>query len=347
MQLSKLLNIAIPMIQAPMAGVQNWRLAAAASNAGILGSIPCGMLSKAQVIEEIENFKAHASGPYNLNFFCHEMPELDPYQQDKWKQKLSAYYDEFNVEPNENLGVLRRPFDMEMAEAIAPYKPSVISFHFGLPDAALVEFVKSWGAKILSSATTLEEGIWLAENGADIVIAQGIEAGGHRATFTETKLESQLHTRQLVTILADALSVPVIAAGGIASHHDVIMMHELGACGTQIGTCFLLCDEADTSQVHRNALKSLAEPSAVTNVFSGRPARGIENRLMIDLSFINSEVPAFPYASAALAPLRATAEEQGKGDFSPLWSGVNRQGCKEVSIQEVVENLWTDKLINT
>ncbi|WP_010603887.1 NAD(P)H-dependent flavin oxidoreductase [Pseudoalteromonas maricaloris] len=343
MQLTTLLNISIPMIQAPMAGVQNWRLAVAATNAGILGSIPCGMLSKEQVVVEIEHFKAYASGPYNLNFFCHEMPEPDPYQQDKWKKKLASYYDELELTPTDEMGILRRPFDREMAEAIAPYKPPVISFHFGLPDTELVELVKSWGTTILSSATTLEEGIWLAENGADIVIAQGIEAGGHRATFTETKLESQLHTRQLVTILSDALSVPVVAAGGIASHHDVTMMHELGACGTQIGTCFLLCDEASTSLVHRDALKSLAEPSAVTNVFSGRPARGIENRLMIDLNFINEDVPTFPYASAALTPLRAAAEKQGCGDFSPLWAGVNRQGCMEVSTQEMVEYLWNVK----
>ncbi|RRS08426.1 nitronate monooxygenase [Pseudoalteromonas sp. J010] len=336
MQLSTLLNISIPMIQAPMAGVQNWRLAAAASKAGILGSIPCGMLNAEQVVCEIKNFRAQTSKPYNLNFFCHDMPKLDTQQQSKWLQKLAPYYAEFGLTPDNEVGVLRRPFDEEMAEAIAPYKPPVISFHFGLPKPELVAKVKSWGATILSSATTVEEGIWLAKNGADIVIAQGIEAGGHRATFTEAKLDEQLQTKQLVTQLVEKLPIPVIAAGGIASHQDVLMMQKLGACGTQLGTSFLLCDEADTTQVHRHALKSLAEPSAVTNVFSGRPARGIENRLMLALDFIYEQTPSFPYASAALTPLRVAAEKQGKGDFSPLWSGSNRRGCQEVSIEAMV-----------
>ncbi|WP_419146893.1 NAD(P)H-dependent flavin oxidoreductase [Pseudoalteromonas 'SMAR'] len=341
MLLTELLGISIPMIQAPMAGVQNWRLAAAAANAGALGSIPCGMLSPNQVVDEIEAFRENASGPYNLNFFCHDMPERNPYQMENWLKKLSPYYKVLDLKPNtQTSSSLRMPFDAQMAAAIAPYKPPVISFHFGLPSPELVELIKSWGTTILSSATTLEEGKWLEQHGADIVIAQGIEAGGHRATFTSARMQSQLHTRQLVTILADALSIPVVAAGGIASHHDVKMMHDLGACGTQVGTCFLLCDEADTSAVHRTALKSLAAPSAITNIFTGKPARGIENKLMVELNYMSKDVPDFPYAAAALAPLRAAAESQGRGDFSHLWSGANRQGCREISTKAMIDLLW-------
>ena len=346
MNICKMLNIEMPIIQAPMAGVQDWQLAVAVSNAGGLGSIPCGMLSNEQIVEEIEQFKKHSTKPYNLNFFCHDMPELNLQALKTWEKTLSPYFESYNIELANDVSGLRVPFDEGIADTIEPFKPPVISFHFGLPSASLVKRVKSWGTIILSSATTLEEALWLQDNGADIIIAQGIEAGGHRALFLNDDLSTQLPTVKLLNILHQTLSIPVIAAGGIANHCDVKNMIELGASAVQVGTSYILCYEAKTSHIHRKAISSEETPTALTNLFSGRVARGIINNLMTDLDFINDVVPEFPYASVSLAPLRAKAEEVGKCDFTPLWAGTNRSGCAEISAAELTAKLWGNMKID-
>ncbi len=344
MKLCTMLGIEIPIIQAPMAGVQNWQLAAAVSKAGGLGSIPCGMLSPEQVRTEIDHFIANCDRPYNLNFFCHSMPAVDEQALKNWQRELQHYYDSLAVSPPDKITGLRLPFDNRVADILEAYKPPIISFHFGLPAPDLAARVKSWGSVILSSATTREEGIWLQDHGADIVIAQGSEAGGHRAMFLTTDPATQITTAALVTVLVQELSVPIVAAGGIATRHDVTTILQQGASGVQIGTSYLLCDEAKTSQLHRQAIKSADETTALTNIFSGRLARGISNKIMQDLDFISDKAPAFPYASVAMAPLRAKAEALNKADFSPLWSGTNRQGCKEISAGELTRELWADAL---
>ncbi|KEI71079.1 2-nitropropane dioxygenase [Endozoicomonas elysicola] len=341
MLLHHMLGLDFPIIQAPMAGVQNWELAAAVAEAGGLGSIPCGMLSPEQVLTEIAAFKQHSHKPYNLNFFCHKMPEIDNDKMAAWEQRLAAYYAEMNVSPPNQMGNLRVPFDDATAEILEPHKPPVLSFHFGLPAEHLVRRIKSWGTVIMSSATTLEEGIWLEANGVDIVIAQGVEAGGHRGMFLTTDIASQMGTDALVRALLTTLTVPVIAAGGIASHQGIVTMMDLGTAGVQIGTSYLLCDESKASPVHRDALKSQMASTALTNLFSGRPARGLSNRLMKDLNNISSDAPDFPYASIALGPLRARAESGGMPDFSPLWSGENRSGCREIPAGQLTRSLWS------
>lgn len=219
-----------------------------------------------------------------------------------------------------------------MAEAIAEFRPPVVSFHFGLPSEELLARVKGWGAKILSSATTVEEALWLEARGVDAVIAQGFEAGGHRGNFLTEDLSSQVGTFALIPRIAQAVRVPVIAAGGISDARGVAAAMALGAAGVQVGTAYLLCVEATTSAVHRAALKSAAARlTALTNLFSGRPARGIMNRLMRELGPISAAAPAFPLAASAVAPLRAKAESLGSGDFSPLWAGQNTTGCKEIA----------------
>ncbi len=338
--MEKLLGIEIPIIQAPMAGVQDWELAAAVAEAGGLGSIPCGMLSPGQIQAEIEAFKAHSNKPYNLNFFCHTMPVIDKNKLAAWEQTLSPYYREFGLSPPSGSDLLRRPFDATVADIIEPYAPPVISFHFGLPAPELLQRVKSWGALVLSSATTVEEGIWLEENGADIVVAQGYEAGGHRGMFLTDDLASQIGVFPLVSQLAEVLSTPLVASGGISSRKDIDAMVRLGAAGVQVGTSYLLCREAKTSAVHRQALRDQRAETAITNLFSGRPARGIRNRLMEDLGDVYDAAPDFPYASLALAPLRQRAESQSSSDFSPLWSGQNRSGCREISATELTKVLW-------
>ena len=208
----------------------------------------------------------------------------------------------------------------------------MVSFHFGLPAPDLLGRVRSWGAKILGCATTVDEARWLEAHGADAIIAQGIEAGGHRGMFLTTDLSTQLPTNALVAQMVSVVRLPVIAAGGIGNAAEVREAMSFGAAGAQIGTAYLLCPEATTRPVHRQALQSEdGQHTAITTLFSGRPARGIVNRLMRDLGPINSVAPAFPLASAALAPLRTAAESKGHGDFSPLWAGQNVSGCKPIS----------------
>jgi nitronate monooxygenase len=200
--------------------------------------------------------------------------------------------------------------------------------------------VKGWGSKVLGSATTLDEAVWLEAHGADAVIAQGLEAGGHRGHFLSHDLTLQIGTLSLVPQLVRALGVPVIAAGGIADAQGVAAAMALGAAGVQVGTAFLLCPEATTSALHRAALQSdAARHTALTNVFTGRPARGIVNRVIRELGPIGSAPPAFPLATAGIAPLRTKAEAQGSGDFSPLWSGQNATGCKPLPAQDIVQSL--------
>jgi len=339
MSLQRLLNIDTPIVQAPMAGVQNWELALAVSNSGALGSIPCGMLSPDQIVSEIVEFRKHSSRPFNLNFFCHNMPTVEQLALDRWSACLKPYYNELELLPNSTSAATRLPFSHEIADLIEPYAPAVISFHFGLPAPELLNRVKAWGCTILSSATTVAEGLWLEQQGVDAVIAQGSEAGGHRGMFLSSDLSTQVGTFALVSQLSERLSVPVIAAGGIATAKDVKAALALGAEAVQVGTSFLLCDEAKTSLIHKQALMDLDATTAVTNIFSGRPARGVRNRVMQELGDIVAAAPAFPFATSAITPLRAAAESQGKDDFTPLWAGQNRYGCKAVSASQLITEL--------
>jgi len=225
-------------------------------------------------------------------------------------------------------------------EILREFRPAVVSFHFGLPSADLLAQVRAWGAKILGSATTVDEARWLQAHGADAIIAQGLEAGGHRGIFLSDDLDTQIGTFALLPQVVQAVRLPVIAAGGIADAKGVAAALALGAAAVQVGTAYMLCPEATTSAVHRAVLKSdAARVTALTNLFSGRPARGIVNRLMRELGPISARAPAFPLAASAVAPLRAKAESLGRGDFSPLWAGQNTTGCKEVSAELLTQQL--------
>lgn len=332
MSLTTLLGIEIPLLQAPMAGVQNHRLAVAVSNAGGLGALPCAMLSPAQLREEVEAIRAQTPHPFNLNFFCHAVPAADAPREAAWRQRLAADYRRFGLDPQAPpAGPGRHPFDAATLELLRELRPPVVSFHFGLPAAGLLAPLREWGCRILSSATTVEEARWLQDHGADAVIAQGLEAGGHRGHFLSDDLAEQSGTFALLPQMAAAVRLPVIAAGGIADARGVAAAMALGAAGVQIGTAYLLCPEADTSALHRQALLGDdARHTALTNVFTGRPARGIVNRAMREWGPLNAQAPAFPLATAASAPLRRAAEAQGSGDYSPLWAGQNVSGCKPV-----------------
>lgn len=337
----EILGTEYPIVQAPMAGVQAGRMAAAVSEAGGLGSLPCALLSADALKSELELIESTTRRPYNVNFFAHTTPAPDPAVEQAWRALLSPYYKEFGIdEARIPAGAGRAPFTDESADILEKFKPRVVSFHFGLPSPALVKRVKAWGSKVIASATTVDEAIWLEKHGVDAVIAQGVEAGGHRGIFLGEDISTQPGTFALVPQVVKAVKVPVIAAGGIADRQGVLAALALGASAAQVGTSFLLCDEATTSKPHRAALKSeAARNTAVTNLFTGRPARGIVNRIIREIGPINGMAPKFPLSTAALAPLRAAAEAKGSGDFSPLWSGQNASGCKEVPAGQVLREL--------
>jgi len=330
-----------PLIQAPMAGVQDHRLAVAVSNAGGLGSLPAAMLSMEVLKAELTQLSAKTDKPYNVNFFCHTPPTFSEAREAIWRAALKPYYEELGLDANNiPTGPGRAPFTHDAADVLEAFKPPVVSFHFGLPAADLRARVKNWGSKIISSATTVEEALWLEAQGVDAVIAQGLEAGGHRGHFLNHNLTKQTGTFALLPQIVQAVKIPVIAAGGIADAVGVKAALALGASAVQIGTAYLLCDEAMTSPLHRAALKSpAAAHTALTNLFTGRPARGIVNRLMRELGAISDKSPEFPLATGAIAPLRAAAEKGGNSDFTPLWSGQNASGCREISAAELTRHL--------
>lgn len=336
--LSGLLGVRLPIIQAPMAGVQGSGLALAVSAAGGLGSLPCAMLGADALNAELQRIRAVEGAVVNINFFCHRSPEPDPQREAQWRASLAPHYRTWGLDPDMAWpAASRAPFDAQIADVLEAFRPRVLSFHFGLPAPSLLARVRGWGTRILSSATTLAEAEWLQAQGVDAVIAQGLEAGGHRGMFLTDDLSTQLGTLALVPQLVRRLRVPVIAAGGIADARGVKAAMALGASGVQAGTAYLLCPEASTGALHRTALQShdAGTHTALTNVFTGRPARGILNRAMRELGPLSPAAPPFPLAGAGIGPLRARAEAAGSADFTPLWAGQNTSGCRAVPAADI------------
>jgi nitronate monooxygenase len=331
----------LPLFQAPMAGSQGSALAIAVCNAGGLGSLPTALLDTEKLRHELAAIRSQTRQPFNLNFFCHTPPVPDAQREAAWRAALAPYYAEYGIDPATiPAGPMRMPFSTESAAVVEEFKPAVVSFHFGLPSPELLARVRATGARVISSATTLEEALWLESHGADAIIAQGLEAGGHRGHFLSDDLSQQMTTFALVAQVVRAVRVPVIAAGGIVDRQTMKAALALGASAVQVGTTYLLCPEATTSPTYRAALKSPgARHTARTNLISGRPARGIMNRLMRELSPMSDKPPAFPLATTALTPLRARAEAQGRGDFSALWAGQNVSGCKEIPAADLTREI--------
>lgn len=340
-RIQSVFGIELPVIQAPMAGSQGSALAIAVSNAGGLGSLPCALLGPEQIRRELAAITSATPNPYNVNFFVHKEPALDAGREAKWRALLAPYFAEYGIDADSiQPGPQRRPFDDEAADAIESFKPPIVSFHFGLPSDALMKRVKSWGSKILSSATTLDEARYLEAHGVDAIIAQGSEAGGHRGMFLTADVATQIPTAMLVQQITATVKVPVIAAGGMATADDVAAALRWGAAGVQVGTAYLFCPESTTNPVHRTALQSDAAAStAITNLFTGRPARGIINRLMRDIGPVNPAAPEFPLAATAIFALRSKAESLGVNDFTGLWAGTNARACREMPAAQLTQQL--------
>jgi nitronate monooxygenase len=322
-RLLDLLQIEIPILQAPMAGSDSVALARAVSSAGGLGSLACALLSPDDVRKSVRALRDGMPRPFHLNFFSHTMDAPDGAVEGRWKELLRPHYEKWGLAiETVPASRLRMPFDSEFCAVVEEVKPEVVSFHFGLPELTLVDRLKRRGIKILSSATSVAEARWLESRGADAVIAQGVEAGGHRGMFLEGSIATQTGLFALLPQIADAVSVPVIAAGGIADARGIVAAFALGAAGVLLGTAYLFCPEANVSPLYRRALERVADNgTALTNVFSGRPARGIVNRFVLECGPMSEEAPPFPYAATLVAPLRAASEQAGSTDYMQMWSG--------------------------
>jgi len=341
----KLSGIDLPIIQAPMAGAALSNMVVAVSEAGALGSLACALLSVEQARKELATIRRRTSHPINANFFCHQPPRDDRTRDMHWRQRLDAYYIQLQADNNTLSSAARAPFDDKMCDLVMEFHPEVVSFHFGLPDKHLLHRVRSVGAKILSSATSVGEARWLEDQGCDAIIAQGFEAGGHRGMFLTQDVSTQVGTMALVPQVVDAVTVPVIASGGIADARGILAAFALGAAAVQIGTAYLRCPEAHISPLYRQALHEAKDnETAITNIFTGRPARAIINRFMREVGPLSDVAPEFPLAAATLAPLRAKSEMAGSVDFTPLWSGQAARLSRELPAAELTKQFAAEAL---
>jgi nitronate monooxygenase len=340
-----LIGLDHPIILAPMIGPKT-DLTVSVATAGGLGSLACAALSPEQVRAEVAYIRARTDRPINLNFFCHTPPVFDPSVDAAWRARLAPYYRELDLDPDAPVKMANRaPFDAAMCEVVADLRPTVASFHFGLPDPSLLRRVKEAGCLVFASATTVTEARWLEEHGVDAVIAQGAEAGGHRGMFLTNEVAAQVGTFALVPQIVDAVRVPVIAAGGVADARGIVAALVLGAAAVQIGTAYLLCPEARIPAPHLVALRGARDDGTMlTNVLTGRPARGIANRIVREQGPLDPQAPAFPLAAPTLQPLRTAAEAQGSGDFSPLWSGQAARLAREMGAAELTRTLAAEAL---
>jgi nitronate monooxygenase len=345
-RLLDLLGIELPIILAPMAGSGTAALAIAVAEAGGLGSLACALLSPDQARVEFAVIRHGTSRPINMNFFCHAIPTIDAAREDAWRQRLRPYFVELGLDPEIPAPASSIPsFGGVHCDLVAELEPEIVSFHFGLPREDLLNRVKATGAKILSSATTVKEAVWLEQKGCDAIIAQGVEAGGHRGMFLSETVATQVGAMALVPQLADAVRVPVIATGGIADGRGIAAAFALGASGVQIGTAYLFCPEANVAPLYRQALKNAQDDqTAITNVFTGRAARAMVNRIAGELGPMAENAPPFPLAGAALAPLRAKSEAAGSDDFTPLWSGQAARLGRELPARELTALLAEEAL---
>ena len=324
-----------------MAGVQDVDVMIGAAEGGALGSLPCAMISAEKAREQVQIFRQRVSAPLNMNFFCHTPVDADAVREAGWRTRLTPYYRELGLDPGMSVNSANRaPFDAQMCELVEELKPEVVSFHFGLPDKALLKRVKAVGAVVIGSATIVKEAAWLEQNGADAVIAQGADAGGHRGMFLTENIASQPGTMSLVPQVVNAVRVPVIAAGGIADGRGIAAAFALGAAGVQIGTAYLRTPESKASVFGKAALAAASDDATViTNVMTGRPARGVANRLMREVGPVSPDAPAFPHAATALGPLKAAAEKLGRVDFTNLWAGQSVALGRELDAADLTRRL--------
>jgi nitronate monooxygenase len=335
-----MLNLGLPCIQAPMAGVSTAALAGAVSRAGGFGSIAVGTAAPAAADEAIAAALSACGGRLNVNFFVHPRPRRDHERESAWLRTLEPLFREFGAEPPAGLTEIYRTFDdqPEMLDVLTHRRPPVVSFHFGVAEARSLRVLKEHGTCLLATATSVVEARRLEAAGIDVIVAQGFEAGGHRGTFTGGP-DACLSTFALLPRIVAAVDVPVVAAGGITSGAGIAAALNLGASGAQMGTVFIDCPESAAGEAYRLALRSEPRLTAMTSLFSGRPARGLANRLVRELAGRESDVPAYPVAYDAAKQLAAVANAAGSSEFMAMWAGQGPLRDESLPAAELVEKL--------
>ncbi|WP_375738319.1 NAD(P)H-dependent flavin oxidoreductase [Pseudomonas boanensis] len=342
-RITDLLSIEHPIIQAPMVGVSTPKLAAAVSNAGGLGSIGIGASTPAQARILITETRALTARPFNVNLFCHRPAQADPCREAAWLEHLRPLFAEFDAEPPGAIREIYKSFlaDLEMLDVLLAERPAVVSFHFGLPEQGWIDALKRAGIRLLASATTLEEAEQVERAGVDAVVAQGIEAGGHRGVFEPEKGDAGIGTFALVRLVARHSRLPVIAAGGIMDGQGIAAALALGAEGAQLGTAFVSCPESSANAAYRQALKGeRAAHTQITAAISGRPARGLVNRLFTDVGAAGAPtLPDYPITYDVAKALHAAASAKGCNDFAVQWAGQGASLAREMPAGELVKLL--------
>ncbi|OZI54708.1 NAD(P)H-dependent flavin oxidoreductase [Bordetella genomosp. 4] len=340
------LGIKHPIIQAPMAGTSTPQLAAAVSNAGGLGSLGIGANTADQAQLAIEDTRRLTDGPFNVNVFCHAPSAYDAARDNAWLRHLSPLFAETGIAPPTALKEIYKSFlqDDAVFEMLLQQRPAVVSFHFGLPTAKHIYALREAGIYTIASATNLHEATLIEQAGIDAIVAQGIEAGGHRGMFDPEAIDERLSTSVLVRLLVQRTRLPVIAAGGIMDGQGIKAVLNLGAAAAQLGTAFILCPESAANASYRENLKSdRAATTRLTPVLSGRPARGMVNRFIEFGEAAGSPQPAgYPYAYDAAKQLSAAATKQGNNEFAAQWAGQGAPLAREMPAAELVSTLVTE-----
>ncbi|WP_250464881.1 NAD(P)H-dependent flavin oxidoreductase [Microbulbifer litoralis] len=332
-----------PIIQAPMAGVSTPRLAAAVSNAGGLGSLGIGASSPDQTRQMIGETRALTSQPFNINVFCHAPAQRDPAREAAWLRYLAPLFAEVGLETPSSLEEIYPTFlqDTETLEILLELRPPVVSFHFGLPSADVITALHNAGIYTLATATSLQEARLIERAGVNAIVAQGVEAGGHRGIFDPDATDEYLTTQVLVRCLVQETQLPIIAAGGIMDGYGIRAALDLGAAAAQLGTAFILCPESSANAGYRESLKSeRAAVTRLTSTLSGRPARGMLNRLIAYGEADGSPPPAdYPLAYDAAKQLNAAAGKLGNGEFAAQWAGQGAPLARELPAAELMTRL--------
>ena len=323
-RITKLLDIAVPIVQAPMAGTSTPALAAAVSNSGGLGSLGLGACSPDEAAKMIAETRKVTNQPFNLNFFVHERPIRDIAKEVAWLDTIKPFFDEYETEQPKALSEIFTSFnvDDDMFEVVLDLKPAVVSFHFGLPSPSRVSALKEYGAFLISTVTNRDEALKAVQAGMDAVVAQGFEAGGHRGTFNTPFEDGYITTMALIPLIVETIDLPVIAAGGIMNGNGIAASLALGASAVQMGTAFVSTNESAANQAYRDLLLSdRAFKTEITNVISGRPARALINRFTDELRIHDRATPGYPMTYEASKALNAAASAKGSQEFMPMWAG--------------------------
>ena len=340
------IGVALPIIQAPMAGIATPALAAMVSNAGGLGSIGVGATNARGARKMIEALRSATDRPFNVNVFTHGAAKTDPAREKAWLEFLKPYFVAFGVEPP---GALCSPYtsfsdDADMLELLLETKPAVVSFHFGLPSAAIITSLKDAGISLIATATSLEEARKIEAVGLDGIVAQGIEAGGHRGVFDPDAPDDGLGTLALTRLLVRETRLPVIAAGGIMDGAGIAAVLALGAVAAQLGTAFVSCPESAADEGYRQALIGPgAYHTRLTSLISGRPARALGNRFTALQEIVFDRLPpSYPIAYDAGKALHAAAKARGEQGFGAHWAGQGAPLSRSLPAAELVETLMRE-----